>query len=123
MGVALALVIIAALFCFAMNAASDGALPAINIKYCSIICLVGGPMEISKRTQDLGTETAFEVLAEVNRLRRGGLDIISFCIGQPDFDTPRNIKDAAIKAMDEGKTGYTDSAGTLPARESVARYL
>jgi aspartate/methionine/tyrosine aminotransferase len=80
-------------------------------------------MEISKRTQDLGTETAFEVLAEVNRLRREGKDIISFCIGQPDFDTPRNIKDAAIKAVNEGKTGYTDSAGVLHARESVARYL
>lgn len=80
-------------------------------------------MEISKRTQDLGTETAFEVLAEVNRLRREGKDIISFCIGQPDFDTPRNIKDAAIKAINEGKTGYTDSAGTLHAREAVARYL
>jgi len=80
-------------------------------------------MEISKRTQDLGTETAFEVLAEVNRLRREGKDIISFCIGQPDFDTPRHIKDAAIKAINDGKTGYTDSAGTLHAREAVARYL
>ena len=80
-------------------------------------------MEISKRTRDLGTETAFEVLAEVNRLRREGKDIISFCIGQPDFDTPRHIKDAGIKAINEGKTGYTDSAGALHARESVARYL
>ena len=80
-------------------------------------------MEISKRTQDLGTETAFEVLAEVNRLKREGKDIVSFCIGQPDFDTPRHIKDAAIKAINDGKTGYTDSAGTLHAREAVARYL
>ena len=80
-------------------------------------------MDISKRTIDLGTETAFEVLAEVNRLRREGKDIISFCIGQPDFDTPRHIKDAAIKAINDGKTGYTDSAGVLPAREAVARYL
>jgi len=80
-------------------------------------------MEISKRTQELGTETAFEVLAEVNRLRREGKDIISFCIGQPDFDTPRNIKEAAIKAINDGKTGYTDSAGMLAAREAVARYL
>lgn len=80
-------------------------------------------MDISKRTIDLGTETAFEVLAEVNRLRREGKDIISFCIGQPDFDTPRHIKDAAIKAINDGKTGYTDSAGTMVAREAVARYL
>ncbi len=80
-------------------------------------------MEISKRTAALGTETAFEVLAEVNRLRREGKDVISFCIGQPDFDTPKNIKEAAKKAMDEGKTGYTDSAGLLIAREAVANYL
>jgi aspartate/methionine/tyrosine aminotransferase len=80
-------------------------------------------MEISKRTAALGTETAFVVLAEVNRRRREGQDVISFCIGQPDFDTPKNIKDAAKKAMDEGKTGYTDSNGLPMAREAVARYL
>lgn len=78
---------------------------------------------ISKRTEELGTETAFEVLAEVNRLRMEGKDIISFCIGQPDFDTPRHIKDGAIKAINEGKTGYTDSAGMRFAREAVARHL
>ena len=80
-------------------------------------------MEVSKRTLQLGTETAFEVLAEVNRLSREGKDIVSFCIGQPDFDTPRHIKDAAIKAINEGKTNYTDSAGAMPARQAVARFL
>ncbi|MCX8174802.1 MAG: pyridoxal phosphate-dependent aminotransferase [Candidatus Micrarchaeota archaeon] len=80
-------------------------------------------MRISSRTANLGTETAFEVLAEVNRLVREGNDIISFCIGQPDFDTPRHIKDAAIKAINEGKTGYTDSAGLYSVRQSVARFI
>lgn len=80
-------------------------------------------MEISKRTLSLGTESAFDVLAEVNKLRREGKDIISFCIGQPDFDTPQRIKDAASKAMKEGKCGYTDSAGVYSVRESVARFL
>jgi aspartate/methionine/tyrosine aminotransferase len=80
-------------------------------------------LDVSKRTEDLGTETAFEVLSEVNRLRRSGKDVISFCIGQPDFDTPRHIKDAAISAINSGKTGYTDSAGMLSAREAVARHL
>lgn len=80
-------------------------------------------MEVSKRTLSLGTETAFEVLAEVNRLKREGSDIVSFCIGQPDFDTPRHIKDAGIKAINEGKTNYTDSAGVLSVRESIAKYL
>ncbi|MCX6769643.1 MAG: aminotransferase class I/II-fold pyridoxal phosphate-dependent enzyme [Candidatus Micrarchaeota archaeon] len=80
-------------------------------------------MDISKRTEALGTETAFEVLAEVNALVRQGKPMISFCIGQPDFDTPKNIKEAAIKAINEGKTGYTDSAGVLAVRETIAKYL
>lgn len=80
-------------------------------------------MHVSKRTVDLGTETAFEVLAKVNRLRSEGKDIVSFCIGQPDFDTPVHIKEAAITAIREGKTGYTDSAGVMAVRQSVADYL
>ena len=80
-------------------------------------------MHISKRTQSLGTENAFVVLAEVNKCLREGKDIVSFCIGQPDFDTPRNIKDAAIKAINEGKTGYTDSTGVLEVRQVLADYF
>ncbi|MFA4983529.1 MAG: pyridoxal phosphate-dependent aminotransferase [Candidatus Micrarchaeia archaeon] len=80
-------------------------------------------MEVSKRTLQLGTETAFEVLAEVNKLAREGKNIVSFCIGQPDFDTPKHIKDAGIRAISEGKTNYTDSAGIMPARTAVAAYL
>jgi aspartate/methionine/tyrosine aminotransferase len=47
---------------------------------------------ISRRGESLGTENAFVVLAEVNELVRQGKDIVSFCIGQPDFPTPRNIQ-------------------------------
>jgi len=60
---------------------------------------------ISQRAQGLGTENAFVVLAEVNQLIREGRDIISFCIGQPDFPTPVNIQDAGVKAIREGKHG------------------
>lgn len=80
-------------------------------------------MEISNRTKELGTENAFVVLAEVNKMLREGKDIISFCIGQPDFDTPQNIKDAAIKAINDGKTGYTDSAGAYDVRKTIAEYV
>jgi len=75
---------------------------------------------ISKRTDALGTENAFTVLAEVSKRLRAGADIKNFCIGQPDFDTPENIKQAAIKAIKEGKTGYTSSAGILELQEAVA---
>src|SRR5262245_17559247 len=79
--------------------------------------------DISRRARELGTENAFVVLAEVNKLIRQGKDVISFCIGQPDFHTPINIQDAAVKAVREGKHGYTPSAGIVELREAVARYL
>ncbi|MEO6023670.1 MAG: pyridoxal phosphate-dependent aminotransferase [Burkholderiales bacterium] len=78
---------------------------------------------ISNRTNSLGTENAFVVLGEVNKLQREGKDIISFCIGQPDFATPKNIQDAAIAAIRGGKHGYTPSAGIQELREAAARYL
>jgi len=80
-------------------------------------------MQIAKRIGRLGTETAFEVLAEVNKLKAEGKDIISFAIGEPDFDTPQNIRDAAVKAIGDGYTHYGPSTGILPLRESIARYI
>lgn len=80
-------------------------------------------MQIARRIRRLGTETAFEVLAQVNKLKAAGKDIISFALGEPDFDTPQNIKDAARKAIYDGYTHYSPSAGILPLRESIARYI
>jgi aspartate aminotransferase len=79
--------------------------------------------QVSKRAQSLGTENAFVVLAEVNALARTGKDIISFCIGQPDFPAPENVQEAAIRAIKGGKHGYTPSAGIDELREAAARYL
>ena len=79
--------------------------------------------DISGRARELGTENAFVVLAEVNKLIREGRDIISFCIGQPDFHTPVNIQDAAVKAIRDGKHGYTPSAGILELRQAVAQNM
>ena len=76
---------------------------------------------ISRRGESLGTENAFVVLAEVNDLVRQGRDIVSFCIGQPDFPTPVNIQDAAIAAIRSGKHGYTASAGIDELRAAAAR--
>ena len=78
---------------------------------------------ISRRGEALGTENAFVVLAEVNELLRQGRDIVSFCIGQPDFPTPVNIQDAAIAAIRDGRHGYTPSAGhRRAARGGGARH-
>src|SRR5436309_13759738 len=79
--------------------------------------------EISRRASSLGTENAFVVLAEVNALARQGRDIISFCIGQPDFPAPENVQEAAIRAIKSGKHGYTPSAGIDELREAAAGYL
>src|SRR3989442_9666122 len=78
---------------------------------------------ISRRAASLGTENAFVVLAEVNALARSGKDIISFCIGQPDFPAPENVQEAAIRAIKGGKPGYTPSASLDELREAAARYL
>ena len=80
-------------------------------------------MKFAKRMSRLGTETAFDVLAEVERLRAQGKDIISFSIGEPDFDTPEHIKRAGIKAIEENQTHYSPSAGIRPMQEAICRYI
>jgi aspartate/methionine/tyrosine aminotransferase len=77
----------------------------------------------SRRGESLGTVNAFVVLAEVNALARSGKDIVSFCIGQPDFPTPHNIQDAAIAAIRNGRHGYTPSAGIDELRAAAAHDL
>jgi len=79
--------------------------------------------DISRRARNLGTENAFVVLAEVNALTRQGRDIISFCIGQPDFPAPGNVQEAAIRAIRGGKHGYTPSAGIDELRAAAAGYM
>jgi len=79
--------------------------------------------DISRRARSLGTENAFVVLAEVNALARQGRDIISFCIGQPDFPAPDNVQAAAIRAIQGGKHGYTPSAGIDELRAAAATYM
>ena len=73
--------------------------------------------------RNLGTETAFEVLARANRLAAEGRSIINLGIGQPDFPTPANIVAAGERALAEGKHGYTPGAGIPELREAVARDL
>src|SRR3954451_21998292 len=75
---------------------------------------------ISRRAESLGTENAFVVLAEVNALTREGKDIVSFCIGQPDFPTPEIVQEAAIGAIRAGRHGYTPSGGIDELRAAAA---
>ena len=68
----------------------------------------------------LGEENAFEVLAKAKALEAQGIDMIHMEIGEPDFDTPQFIKDAAKKAIDDGYTHYTPSKGLVQVREAFA---
>jgi len=77
----------------------------------------------AKRMDGLGTETAFEVLAKAKALEKEGRDVIHLEIGEPDFDTPSNIKEAAIKAMKAGYTHYVPAAGIPELRTAIAEYL
>ena len=71
----------------------------------------------------IGEENAFAVLARATELQRQGRDIINLGIGQPDFRTPDNIVEAAIKALRDGHHGYTPATGILPLREAVSADL
>jgi len=71
----------------------------------------------------LGTETAFDVLDRVNALRAQGHDIISFGLGEPDFETPQHIKDACKQALDQNYTHYGPSQGLPELREAIADYF
>ena len=80
-------------------------------------------MKVSKRLFNLETETAFAILAKANKLESEGKNIINLGIGQPDFPTPNNIVEAAIKALRDGHHGYTPSNGILALREAVSEHI
>ena len=75
------------------------------------------------RAANLGTETAFSVLARAAELSAQGRDVINLGIGQPDFPTPPHIVEAGIKALRDGHHGYTPSKGIASLREAVAESL
>ena len=75
------------------------------------------------RAANLGTETAFSVLARAAELAASGADIINLGIGQPDFPTPPHIVEAGIQALRDGHHGYTPSKGIVSLREGVAKSL
>ncbi len=80
-------------------------------------------MRLAERMNRLGTETAFEVLAKAKALEARGREIIHLEIGEPDFDTPRHIREATKKALDEGYTHYGPAAGMPQLREAIAQSI
>ena len=80
-------------------------------------------MQIADRMSRLGTETAFVILQKARALEAQGKSIVHLEIGEPDFDTPPNVIEAAKNALDNGFTHYGPSAGLPEAREAVANYV
>src|SRR5215467_14104615 len=80
-------------------------------------------LRLARRMERLGTETAFEVLVKARALEAKGHDIVHLEIGEPDFDTPANIIDAATDALHKGFTHYGPSAGLPELRETIAQYI
>lgn len=78
-------------------------------------------MRFADRMSLLGTETAFEVLVKARALEATGKDVVHLEIGEPDFDTPRHIIEAAKEALDQGYTHYGPSAGLPELREAIAQ--
>jgi aspartate aminotransferase len=83
----------------------------------------GRELRLASRMARLGTETAFEVLVKAKALEAQGRDIVHLEIGEPDFDTPRNVIDAAVDALHKGFTHYGPSAGLMELREVIAQHV
>jgi aspartate/methionine/tyrosine aminotransferase len=77
---------------------------------------------ISKRTREMTSFIVMDVLERANEMERQGIHIIHLEVGEPDFDTPRCVKDAACKALDNGHTHYTHSMGLLELREAICEH-
>jgi aspartate aminotransferase len=80
-------------------------------------------LRLASRMARLGTETAFEVLNRARALERQGKDIVHLEIGEPDFDTPLNVVEAAVDALHKGWTHYGPSAGLPELRQAIAEYV
>lgn len=80
-------------------------------------------MKLAERMNILGTETAFEVLVKARALEAKGRHIVHLEVGEPDFATPENIIEAGIKALRNGATKYTPSAGIPQLREAIAEHV
>lgn len=78
-------------------------------------------MELSKKAQSIESSVTLAITAKAKELKESGVDIVSFSAGEPDFNTPKNIIDAAIKAMENGNTKYTNTNGVISLREAICK--
>src|SRR5438067_2413003 len=80
------------------------------------------PLELADRATLIEPSATLAMAAEARRLKSQGLAILDFALGEPDFDTPPNIQEAAMKAMRSGQTHYTPAAGIPELRQAVSEH-
>ncbi len=78
-------------------------------------------MQLSKKAENINPSITLAITAKANELKSQGIDVVSFGAGEPDFNTPENIIQAAIKAMHDGKTKYTPAGGLLELKETICK--
>ncbi len=77
-------------------------------------------MYLSKKFQSVTPSSTLAITAKFNEMKASGIDVVGFGAGEPDFDTPEHIREAAIKAINEGFTRYTPASGTKELKQAVA---
>ena len=80
-------------------------------------------MNYSKKAMNITPSITLAITAKAKELKEAGVDVVSFGAGEPDFNTPKNIMDAAIKSMEGGKTKYTPTSGIIELREAICKKL
>ena len=80
-------------------------------------------MKLSKKAEAIQQSVTLAITAKAKEMKENGIDVISFSAGEPDFNTPENIIEAAINAMKNGHTKYTATNGILPLREAICEKL
>ncbi|MGL4875849.1 MAG: pyridoxal phosphate-dependent aminotransferase [Clostridium sp.] len=80
-------------------------------------------MNFSKKAMEIAPSITLNITAKAKKLKSEGVDIISFSAGEPDFNTPQNIIDKAVIAMNEGKTKYTQTSGIEELKEAICKKL
>ena len=76
-------------------------------------------MQLADRVSLISVSSTMKVASEAERLRREGVDVVDFGAGEPDFTTPDNIKQAAVRALEQNFTRYTNAGGTLELKQEV----
>src|SRR5579862_6678320 len=76
-------------------------------------------MKIADRISSISVSSTMKVMADADKLRREGVDVVDFSAGEPDFPTPDNIKNAAIEALNRNFTKYTPVSGTVELKQAI----